>query len=110
MIAMTAILLASGLLVRGTSAWEFDVYDNTGCQQGLLNDYSGTEDQACTPITEEMRNKFILYDMGECSIELFSGDDPLCPESNYKQIYDIANEEQCITPRYDFNYFLVTAC
>jgi hypothetical protein len=91
-------------------AWEFDVYDSTGCQQGFLNDYSGSEDQACTPITEATRDKFVIDSMGECSIELYSGSDSTCPESNFQQIYDASEEGECITPRFTWNYFLVTAC
>lgn len=87
-------------LLLAVAAWEFNVYDSTRCQQGLLKDNSGTEDQACTEVTKATRDKFILYKMGDCSIKLYSGTDNTCPESNFQQIYDSLSEEACIAPRF----------
>jgi hypothetical protein len=107
---ITKVIVSLSVLLMTVSAWEFDVYNSLGCNQGLLTDHSGTEDMACTELTNAARAKFILYDMGECSIELYSGTDDKCPESNFQQIYDEFDEKSCITPDYNWNYFLVTAC
>lgn len=107
---LTRLISSLPVLLLTVKAWEFDVYDSRGCNQGLLKDNSGTEDVGCTKIDQAGRAKFILYEMGDCSIEFYSGSDDTCPESNFEQIYDAFNQEQCIGPRYDWNYFLVTSC
>jgi hypothetical protein len=102
-----ALLLAAA---GAANAWTFTVYPDSECESTPSGSPSGTANVGCTS-TPANHKSFEITSMGNCILYLYTDLDTCNnDDTDFEQVYDFGEEDECIPPDFTWDAYSIQDC